>query len=203
MMLNHLETNIRWDGALLTGWNDSCVIHGRRPNIWHRRDLTEIFEKSWLEECNDRGLKFTSAMIFWRPAWSHNHEAHVDILDHGQELLLAAGAFNAIIGGIGSRMRWFGMPPVMESDLRFTKANTPYLSWPTDQLVKESDAELGGPHISLVRVDIPHAISVAQEPRWCISLRVANIRDFSCWESMVDHYLGLGIFHPAIPNQST
>lgn len=190
---NCYTTTISWENALREDWEKPTAPDGQSNGIWHYHRTDGILRKEWIDEWKDRGVHFTVIMLFWRPAWFLNKEAHVDIFSPRERDKMAIGAFNAVIGGAGSQMLWFDMPKISEKDYRTTMAGTSYLSWPIKNLRETERREIIGTNLSLVRVNVPHAIYVGQEPRWCISLRTADMMSFPSWDAMVDSYMERGI----------
>lgn len=193
MKKNCYETLIRWDHAIRDDWKRPSISDDRGTGIWFYNHPEEIFRREWISEWRSKGMLFSAAMLFWRPAWFMNREAHVDIHSPANRDRFSIGAFNAIIGGEGSQMLWFDRPSVREEDYRITQAGTAYLSWPISRLKEVERSAINGPHLSLVRVDVPHAIYVGPEPRWCISIRTSDMMTFGSWDEMVDVYSRRGV----------
>jgi hypothetical protein len=157
------ELDIDTLNAFKTGYSLPDVT-GRNFGIWWvRKD--DIFDPSWIKYLSNKGIDIIGSMLFWRPAGFTNVTAHVDVGD-GKT---AGFALNWVIGGKDSEMSWYHLPPGPKP-VEYTTAGTPFSAWPISQLV-ETDRRCIQSRMTLVRVDVPHAIFVKDEPRWCISLR--------------------------------
>lgn len=159
-----------------------------RNMIWHYPTPSTIFSQKWLDIAKSVGIEIGAAMMFWRPAGFKNVEAHVDVLNKDPNKS-AVAAVNIIVKGRDSAMAWY-KKPAGNHEVKWTMAKTPYLTWPIDELEEVERKELGM-NLSLVRVDVPHAIFCGNEERWCISARFMT--NFPDWETAVKamHYRGL------------
>lgn len=158
--------------------------------VW-RIPASTMLTPSLMGSFEDRGLPIGNVMLFYRPAWAVDSEAHIDIMPRNPERVMTA-AINIVVGGKGSRMHWHDLPDD-RSNIRWTMAGTPYLSWPTTELTEIDGCEIGQ-HPCLVRVDVPHSISVSGEPRWCISIRF--VRNFASWEDAIVGLSNAGLLAP-------
>ena len=125
----------------------------------------DIFDPTWIGHLSAGGIDITDALLFWRPSWFTNEHAHID----GVVNQSAVTGLNWVIGGKDSEMSWYHIPPG-PTFVEYTKAGTAFSSWLISDLV-ERDRRRIQERMTLVRVDVPHAIFVKEEPRWCISLR--------------------------------
>jgi hypothetical protein len=159
-----------------------------RNMIWHYSSPSDIFNQKWLDTLKTAGIDIGGVMLFWRPAGFQNVEAHVDVLNNNPEKS-AVAAVNIIVKGRDSAMAWYKTPPGKQ-EIKWTMAKTPYLTWPIKDLEEVERKELGM-NLTMVRVDVPHAIFCGNEERWCISARF--MRTFSDWDTAVKsmHYRGL------------
>ena len=140
------------------------AVNGKDVSVL-RVPTDDIFDPTWIGHLSARGIDITDALLFWRPAWFTNTHAHID----GDIKQSATSGLNWVIGGTGSEMAWYHTPSV-PTVVEYTKAGTAFSSWPISNLV-ERDRRRIQERMTLVRVDVPHAIFVKDEPRWCISLR--------------------------------
>jgi hypothetical protein len=154
---------------------------------------SDIFAADWLKYMGSRGIPISGAMMFHRPIGDPAVTAHIDVriaADGGiarnadnQKPGLRAFAINWVIGGRDSEMSWYRMPE-RTPDVNYTSANTPYIEWPVKELV-EIDRCCIQSQPTMVRVDVPHAISVKDEARIAISVRSNGIPND--WNSGVNY----------------
>lgn len=144
-----------------------------------------------LEKYGSLGIHLGNAMIFYRPSGMSNDYAHIDLQTKTPENSVVS-AINIVYKGHGSEMAWYKMPG-QNKELRWTTAGTPYLSWPVSELEEMDRARITG-KMTLVRVDIPHAIFVKDEPRWCLSLRFS--KPFGSWNETVGFFKDLNLLIP-------
>ena len=174
------ELDIDMSNALKQGYTLPAV-NGKSVGMWwFRKD--DIFNPSWLSYMSDKGIDIKGSLLFWRPARLNNTTAHIDI-DGSDNDRVVIFALNWIIGGKGSEMAWYHTPPG-PTFVEYTKAGTAFSSWLISDLV-ERDRHCIQERVTMVRVDVPHAIFVKEEPRWCISLRT-NHPGRLTWEDRVN-----------------
>lgn len=152
-----------------------------------------IFSVTWLEMMENLGFDIHAAMVFYRPARLLDELAHVD----GETINnLRAFALNWLIEGKNSSMIWYEMPQQQPNPTWRTTARTPFIAWPRDSL-----AEIDRCNIytrpTLVRVDMPHAIDVAEEPRLSISVRFNKFNHLS-WDEMIDYMMEKDLLIPRL-----
>jgi len=147
----------------------------------------DIFTTDWLEYMNSRSMPVNGIMVFNRTSKIGKDMdilAHVDVHIHRKlESAYRAFAVNWVIGGSDSEMIWYDMPENIPP-LSYTPASTPYLEWPAIEL-NESDRCCIQSQPTMVRVSVPHAISVKNEPRICISVRTNGVPDN--WDAAVNY----------------
>lgn len=129
----------------------------------------------------EHGFSIGNAMVFYRPSMTVDTEAHVDVIPKNPERCVAS-AINIVIDGAGSTMRWYDLPKE-NREIRWTRAKTPYLSWPIASLREIDSCPISFSPV-LTRVDLPHAIFVGGQERWCVSMRFSS--SFGSWESAVE-----------------
>jgi len=152
----------------------------KQEGIW-KKPISEIFSKEWIDYVDSIGLElWKSTLLFYRRPNYYAHRAHVDIQT------ICCG-INWIIGGEDSEMIWYKLPEG-EHKTKTSIAGTPYLSWPTIELEEIGRHKLSTTKLTLVRVDIPHAILVKSKDRWCISVRPIS-KQFELWDDTVDYLL--------------
>lgn len=148
-----------------------------------KRFLAEsIFSKDFLNQFDDLNLSINSALVFYKPAFYKNKDAHIDLIN---ESMAAIYAINWILSGDNSTMMWYETPS-KSVELKKTEAKTNYISWPISDLTLIDTCSISKNVATLVRVDIPHSINVDQEPRWSISIRCKL--QFSSWENTVEYF---------------
>ena len=150
--------------------------------IW-RFKSHEIFDPTWLHYIRSIGLLVSGVMVFYRPAGSSSDlYAHIDKYS---DKTLVSSALNWVIDGRDSEMVWYKTPTdVSTKSFKLTMANTKYVNWPITELV-EIDRKKIESELTLVRVDVPHAIKMGDGPRLCISVRLINSYTLR-WNSVVD-----------------
>ena len=170
------ELNIDTSTAFRQGYALPAVNGCDEVISWVHRD--EIFNALWISHLHNKGIDITGALIFWRPAWFTNSRAHMDgALD--QSVIFG---LNWVIGGKNSEMAWYHAPS-MDRDPEHTYSGLPYSSWPISSLVERDRHQIQA-RMTMVRVDVPHAIFVKEEPRWCISARTKMVN--IPWNDRVD-----------------
>jgi hypothetical protein len=168
-------------------------ITGITPGIKNYPNVADIFTIDWLEYIESLGLPISSVLIFCRLAGEEDLDAHADVHSKPQPgSEYRAFAINWVIGGQNSEMRWYKMPE-NTTPIRYTPANTPYITWPIKELTEVDRCCIQG-QPTMVRVNVPHAISVKDEPRICISVRTNAIPDD--WDRAVDRLLNKQILIP-------
>lgn len=143
---------------------------------------TKICHPDWLNYLQSLGLTPYSFMVFYRGPWASTADAHIDIAT-ADPWELTHFAINWCIGGSGSEMIWYEMPKTT-TQVHYTNAKTPYMAWNTSTL-KEIGRHHIGEEVTLVRTDIPHAIKMGPEPRWCFSMRLTTLENVE-WDRAVD-----------------
>ena len=128
------------------------------------------------------GLPMLGIMLFYRPANYNTNIAHIDTnkYDHSK---VYASALNWVIGGKNSMMHWYDLPDKLPP-VKMTKATSTYQSWTISELVEINQVNIDN-QVTLVRVDLPHSVSVDNEPRWCFSARFKDC-DIITWNSIID-----------------
>ena len=172
--------NVNTNQTINSNFQWPVVNKNGRNMIWHYSNPSEIFSQTWLDLAKSIGLDIGGVMLFWRPAKFQNVDAHVDVLSNNPSKSAIAG-LNIVVKGRGSEMAWY-KKPAGEHEIKWTMAKTPYLTWPVKDLEEIERKELGM-DLTMVRVDVPHAIFCSDEDRWCISARF--MQNFPDWETAV------------------
>lgn len=142
----------------------------------------DVCNPTWAKYLKSVGLEPFCFMIFYRGAGASTAQAHIDIAPT-KPLSLTHFAINWVYGGEGSEMVWYEMPET-KTKVVYTEANTPYMSWNKPTL-KEIERHHIGEEVTIVRTDIPHAINMDKDPRWCFSMRVAFLENVE-WDTAID-----------------
>lgn len=142
----------------------------------------QIFSHEFLTYFNNVNLPINSALIFYKPAFYKNTEAHIDLIN---ESTAAICAINWLFSGENSEMVWYNTP-TSNVELKKTEAKTNYISWPVNVLEAVDKCEITKNKMTLVRVDIPHSINVDNEARWSISIRCKT--NFKSWDDAVEYF---------------
>jgi len=163
-------------------WN-----HNEVRDISFIKDLTTIFNQKWLKSMYSKELFLTGALLFYKKSKFINQYAHSDVFSFEPRINCTHG-INIVLGGKGSEMIWYDMPTFkgnQRPSVMSTKVSNEL--WPTEVLNERERYQLQLNDITLVRTDIPHAISVGEEPRICISVR--TIQSSKSWNETVKLYL--------------
>jgi len=174
--------NISAVNSLSDNWKLPEYPKSGNYGIWKYRAI-EVFNKEWLNSMSDIGIDIVSAMVFYRGPYMGTKGAHVDV-GTIEPLNIVKFGFNWIIGGRGSKMLWYERP---KGDLKvlYTPANTPYIQW-LDTDLKEIDSTTMESSPTLVKVDVPHKVSMGPAPRWCISAR-PRLESSITWDEAVEN----------------
>jgi len=152
--------------------------------IW-KKPLDEIFSKDWISYLKSLPLPmWHSVLLFYRRPHYYAHRGHVDVQD-------TSCGINWIIGGADSEMIWYEMPE-HNREIKTSIAGTPYLSWPENEMKEIERHTLSTTKLTLVRVDIPHAVVVRNDDRWCISVRTVG-KVFNSWDTTIEHFRSLNL----------
>ncbi len=146
----------------------------------------EVFSTEWLGYMKSIGIPIYNAMIFYRAPGSSTREAHVDI-SKTDPLVLTNYGINWCLGGRDSSMIWYETPNdgrIRDEDVIWTAAKTPYIKWQYEE-VKEIERTTIGKELVLVKTDLPHAIKMGKEPRWCISARSSALDNLK-WDEVTE-----------------
>jgi hypothetical protein len=170
--------------GLLTDSRKSFDFDPDKPSIFHQK-ASAIFgdSLSGLEKLN---IDIENVMIFYRPSWYNSGYAHIDLLSKPAVKAVTC-AINVVIGGEDSTMHWYD-EPADSREIKWTSAGTAYSSWRCNELLEIDQAVITREPF-LVRVDVPHSITVRSQPRWCFSLRFRN--QFSNWCEAIDKFQDL------------
>ena len=172
--------NIDFSNALKKYWVLEIPDLKRSPiQSTHARTL---FRDEWLYYMKSIGVPIRFVMLFYRSPKSYSEMAHVDVRTN-KSLSYAPYAMNWIIEGQDSEMKWYNFPEEQQN-IKYTMANTPYLSWPVSTLTEIDSANIQN-SFTLVRTDIPHCVQVNEKSRWSISARSSSL---FTWEDSVDHF---------------
>jgi hypothetical protein len=179
------KLKIDTSNALINPW----PLIPKIPNygIWIQ-PKESIFNKEWMDYVESLGLALSSrSMVFYRgPNWNTQY-AHLDVevyKDSENEIPLVCYGVNWVLKGEDSSMVWYDMPD-KKYEVLYTEAKTPYINFKIETLNEIDRCNIQLEPV-LVRVDIPHSISVGNEERWCISARFKkHIRNMS-WDSVVE-----------------
>jgi len=179
----YYETNIDYTNIL----NNEFVlpiVNNTKRYLW-QYPVNKILDRTWVNYISGLGLDPVFIMLFYKSENQNDSHAHID--GGGERFGL-----NLQLSGIGSEMIWYDQPDI-ESEVQSTVINTPYVSWPISQLIERNRGQLPIGKISIVRVDIPHAIKVLNESRWCISMRCKQ--KFNTWDDTVEYLSNKGLLN--------
>lgn len=182
--------NVSTDNFLRKDWE--WAVLPKEMSIRDEHSPENVLNPEWREYTTGLGLEITDMMMFNRPPNHRDVTAHIDVRGSGQRVVRGTDyqkdvvifALNVVLGGKGSEMIWYNLPPGPKA-VFYTAAGTPYVSWPIPFLT-EIDRCAIDTRLTMVKIDQPHAIAVAAEPRLCISLRMSNIQ-FASWDEGVEY----------------
>lgn len=177
--------NLDIKGAIRKDWKfPNTDLHG----IW-RLPAWDVFELEWLKKCFALGLEFSALMLFHRKPFVGTNGAHID-LNTKDNTQIDTYAVNWILGGAGSQMIWYELPPG-DLPVSYTSANTPYTYWPLNELTEIDRCSIRL-QPTLVKIDKPHSIEMGPEERWCISAR-PRLKNRMEWDELLDHLRSLNL----------
>jgi hypothetical protein len=145
--------------------------------------LTDFFNRSWLDYMKDIGFEICDLQVFYKEANFMWHRAHIDMTYNPKAQLGAA--LNWCVGPDDGEMIWYELPNEMVEDTKTkrTEADTRFYDWDIRGLT-EVTRRVIGPKCTVVRVDVPHNIAMYEHPRWSISART-NQR-FASWHDVIN-----------------
>lgn len=152
----------------------------RNFGIWSPL-ATDVCSPMWLDYLKSLGLTAYCFMIFYRGPYAGTVQAHIDIAPT-TPLTLTHFAINWCYGGEGSEMVWYEMP-THKTEVLYTEAKTPYMSWDTPSL-KEIERHYIANEATIVNTSIPHAITMGRNPRWCFSMRLTALENVK-WDEAI------------------
>jgi hypothetical protein len=151
--------------------------------IWNP-PAEKIFRKEWMEYMQSIGVPLYNAMLFYRAPGASTKETHVDI-SKTNPLRLTNYGINWCIGGRDSEMVWYRPPKELrDEDVIWTRAKTPYIAMKYDQVTEIERCHVGS-EVTLVKTDLPHAVLMGDEPRWCISARTSWLDNYP-WDGILE-----------------
>jgi hypothetical protein len=175
----YLPININRNDAIKSTWNRPIEFIDSKDTNYAKEILTEEFYTK-LTTIDD----ITNVMVFNSHQNYYPTEAHIDITQYsGIEINPSSTnvGLNIVFDDstdIKGTMRWYSLKDSTKNKkVEFTSAKTPYLSYATDQLNLEAEYCIGE-LVTLVRTNVPHAVSSGNKPRTCISLRFRNNMDW-------------------------
>jgi len=150
---------------------------------WKGNDyVNEIFIPSFLEKLSTIS-EISGVIIFNKINHQNPINAHIDVaLINDQPVYINYG-LNIVFDDstdIASTMRWYSHRfPWLEKKIILSAGNTPYMDFSIAELSLETEYNIND-FVTLVRTDIPHAVSSGNGRRTCISIRFKNNYD---WET--------------------
>lgn len=168
-------------------WNFPTPNNSSGNGVW-RLNIRDIVDAEWLKYIEKLNIPIVNhAMLFYRPSNFNTNFAHIDIKVGSVDCDISG--LNFVVGGEDSDMIWYELPK-KEKKILYTVAETPYINWPIDEL-KEIDKTRIQSNLTLVRVDVPHAIIMGEKPRWAISIRLKG--NIKTWDKMVEMFQTLNL----------
>ena len=147
--------------------------------------LNEVFTTSFLEKLSTIS-KISGFMIFNKINHQSPPNAHADVvLINNQHVYINYG-LNIVFDDstdFPSTMRWYSRRfPKLEKKILMSVGNTPYMNFSMAELSLEAEHCIDE-FVTLVRTDVPHAISSGNGNRTCISIRFHKNYE---WDVAVD-----------------
>jgi len=148
---------------------------------WHIKSYdkpNEIFNSGWIEYFRNLGFTISHTMVFRKPKNHKCHFAHIDgyLIERDDTSFLSTrtNAINWVIGSDDGDMVWY-QTPREKNEVLYTAANTPYLSWPVNQLTEIDRCRQSQYTPTLLRVNVPHNIEINGNARISVSVRTITI----------------------------
>lgn len=118
--------------------------------------------------------QITGTMIFNKINHQNPDNAHIDIAMVNNKIQYIPYGLNIVFDDstdITSTMRWYShKKPIDKVEVLYSLAGTAYISYPVEELVLEEEHNIDN-LVTLVRTNVPHAISSGNRFRTCISIR--------------------------------
>ena len=148
--------------------------------IWSVESTT-MFTPEWLNYVSNLGLNIKHALVFYRAPFTTSKVAHVDT--HIKDLKKVNFAINWVVGGKESSMHWYTLP-TEEGVFKDVDSSSPYLTYKFDEIKYIESCRIQD-QVTLVRTNLPHAITMGSDPRWCISARTHISEDIP-WDEVAN-----------------
>lgn len=178
----YLPLNVKRDDVVKSTWVRPTEDITTRDGKYAKEMLTEEFYEKLV------GIdEISLVMIFTRLQEYYPIVAHVDMgeMVNGEAHKTHAGLNIVFDDSTDTKgvMRWYSLKdPNKEKKISLTPAKTAYIQYMTNQLNLEAEYCISD-LVTLVRTDMPHAVSAGNQPRTCISLRFrSNIE----WDAAVE-----------------
>ena len=148
---------------------------------WRGSDyLNEIFTSPFLDKLSTI-LEISGVMIFNTINQPNPFHAHIDVALINSKPVYNKYGLNIVFDNstdIPSAMRWYTRRfPNIEKKILFSAGNTPYMNFNMEELLLKTEYSIDE-FVTLVRTDIPHAISSGNGRRTCISIRFKEKYDW-------------------------
>ena len=191
------ELDIDMTEAFQDSWSVNIGKLNFRPTY-----NTEIYKPEFMQKLISLGAIIDPtelSLVFHRDPYVTDIKAHIDTRRpeyYGTPLNFkkryTVAALNWVTGGEGAKMVWYETPEnyegaIDDADPQLPAAYAPYTSWLTYKL-KRLDEHAFRPKLTLVRVDVPHAITYGTTHRYCVSTKLDNSLDDLSWEQIVEHF---------------
>ncbi len=151
-------------------------------------NLTELFDKEWLDYMKSIELEVLAVLIFYRLPHANTNEAHIDLV-YGKENFPSIAINWTINDNDDSSMIWYKKPDnTVDAPIKviLPEPGHKYSSWEISELT-EIDRHTIGNRPTVVRIDIPHTVEMKNNPRWAISIRCKTKSNISDWDDIVDY----------------
>lgn len=181
-------------GLRLQQFYENSEFFGKGLGIWDFGKKTnyaveDLFSESWLSKMEDMGIPVNSSLLFYRKPHLIYPEAHIDVFS---DMAPAIYAINWVADpSDDSEMVWYNVPDSLGESKIIGSTDTPYISWPLDQIEKyEFSRKCLGNIPTLVSTGTPHNIVVREKERWSISIRIRyhDGKLLNSWQEVVEFY---------------
>jgi hypothetical protein len=150
-------------------------------------NYVQIFNKEWFDDLKSKVGDLLNVVIFSRPSMWSTDTPHIDIRHDGTPLYFS---LNWIVVGKDSEMVWkeFVSSDSESGRVGKTMANGPYIVYPKQER-KIIEKHKVTNEMVLARIDVPHSIEVAEEPRIAIAIRPKmQLEPNMSWDYAVDFF---------------
>jgi hypothetical protein len=187
---NALRANFDFDKLLSESEfaNNQCAL-------WNFKgcELTELFDHQWLTYFNSLGFDIQNVLLFYRTPKYVHPIVHIDYVGTSNPVP-AFYALNFVASlNDDSEMVWYNNSLVTGSagtDARYNNPQNRFEYWPKEQLADEEiDRRCIGQQLTLVSTGNVHDVTMGNQPRWAVSIRLVPNFQINSWQDAVNFFL--------------